>query len=123
MYSISAFTKYYKTLTIKRPYGEQNILIARTSSCRNIYRTFSTLYLSKDTQLSLAKNINLQQNFVYLCLQKMIVYIFTLSMHLYHHMYKRFSIGRHRFHNGKVTYIAFIIVPWILHVQVFRTLG
>ena len=52
----------------------------------------------------------------------MIVHIFCLPMHLYHHMYKRLCIGRHWFHNVKVTYTTFITVLWIVHVQIFKTL-
>ena len=50
------------------------------------------------------------------------MHIFCLPMHLFHHMYKRLCIGRHRFHNEKVTYTAFITVLWIVYVQIFKTL-
>ena len=52
----------------------------------------------------------------------MIVHIFCLPMHLFYHMYKRLCIGRHRFHNEKITYTAFITVLWIVYVQIFKTL-
>ena len=50
---MSIYNVLYKTFTIKRPCGEKSLLIAGTSSCRKTYRTFSTLKLSKDTQLYL----------------------------------------------------------------------
>ena len=50
------------------------------------------------------------------------MHIFCLPMHLYHHMYKRFWISRHRFYNEKVTYTAFTTILWVVHVQVFKTL-
>ena len=102
--------KYYVALTIKRTYGEEKILIAGTSLFQEIYRTYSTLQLSEDTQLYLPKNIYLQQSIVHLSLQIIIVYISCLPMYLYHHMYKPFSVGRHRFQNEKVTWMVFITV-------------